>query len=226
MTAKAVLFDAGGTLIHLDRRFLVQTLNECGVAATLEGFHEADEVAKAEVRRIMRSEDPGDDASRWQAYAAVLMRELRCEGEALGRVRAALVERHMAGTLWTYVEEQTTETLQQIKDAGYRVGIVSNADGRIARFLAYAGLDHYFDVIVDSGVFGIEKPDPRIFLHACEQLGVQPQETVFVGDIYEIDVMGARAAGLLPVLIMNGGNDGYDCPVIRSIPELVGLLSN
>lgn len=226
MTVKAVLFDAGGTLIHLDRRFLIEALNEYGVPTDLNSFHRADALAKAEVRRIMRSADPGTDATRWQAYARTLMRELKCDGLALEQVRARLMQQHLAGLLWTFVEDQTKETLEQIRSAGFRTGIVSNADGRIAQFLEQAGLSEYFEVIVDSGVYGIEKPDPRIFLHACEQLGVAPEQALYVGDIYEIDVLGARSAGLTPVLIMQHGDDEYDCNVVRSIPELIGFLSN
>lgn len=222
---KAVLFDAGGTLIHMDRRFLIQTLNENGVAADLAAFAAADRIAKGEVARILCSENPGTDASRWLAYAAALMRELKCEGDALEKAGAALMQRHMVGRLWTFVEENTADTLQQLRDAGYRIGIVSNADGRVTTFLEYAGLMPHFEVVVDSGVYGIEKPDPRIFLHACERMKIDPAQTYYVGDIYEIDVLGARAAGLKPILITSLESE-WDCPVIRAIDELPALLAS
>jgi HAD superfamily hydrolase (TIGR01509 family) len=174
----------------------------------------------------MRSDNPGTDSSRWRAYARTLMAELRCSGEALERVREAMRARHEAGDLWTYVEDGTVETLEQIKDGGYRLGIVSNADGRVATFLARAGLADHFDVIVDSGIFGVEKPDPRIFLHACEQLRVDPKGTLYVGDVYEVDALGARHAGLTPVILAGAAGADWDCAVIQSLAEIPALLMN
>ena len=74
--------------------------------------------------------------------------------------------------------------------------MVSNSDGRVEQALAAAGLRHYFDVVIDSALVGVEKPDPRIFHAALEALGVAPEEALYVGDLYDIDVLGARAAGL------------------------------
>ena len=173
----------------------------------------------------MRSADPGTDTSRWLAYIATLMRELRCEGAALDRVRDAMRARHTAGLLWNFVEEGTAETLDTLKQAGYRIGVVSNADGRVASFLEQTGLIAYFETVVDSGIFGVEKPDARIFLHACESMGVEPASTYYVGDIYEVDVVGARAAGLRPVLIADGDPGSYDCPVITTLTELPRLIA-
>jgi len=222
---RAVLFDAGGTLIHMDRRFVLQALNANGIAADLAALTDAEAVARAEVGLILRSDQPGTDAARWSAYAAALMRALRCEGEPLARVRAALWERHQTGRLWTTVDEGTPALLEQLRTDGYRMGVVSNADGRVAMAIEHAGLSAYLDVIVDSGIFGIEKPDPRIFLHACEQLGVEPGHATFVGDVYEIDVVGARNAGLSPVLVSADNHNEYDCPVVRTLDQLPGLLA-
>jgi putative hydrolase of the HAD superfamily len=222
---RAVLFDAGGTLIHMDRRFVLQALNANGIAADLAALMNAEALARAEVRLILRSDQPGTDASRWSAYAAALMRALHCEGEPLARVRAALWERHQTGQLWTSVEDGTPGLLDELRQSGYRTGVVSNADGRVAMAIEHAGLAPYLDVIVDSGVFGIEKPDPRIFLHACERLGVEPGNAMFVGDVYEIDVVGARNAGLSPVLISGDDQLEWDCPVVRALAELPELLA-
>lgn len=208
----------------MDRRFLLEALHANGVAADLAALTSAEAVARAEVGLILRSDQPGTDASRWSAYAAALMGALRCEGEPLARVRAALWERHQTGQLWTSVEDGTAGLLEQLRRDGYRTGVVSNADGRVAMAIEHAGLSPYLDVIVDSGIFGIEKPDPRIFLHACEQLGVEPGNAMFVGDVYEIDVVGARSAGLGAVLISFDDHIGLDCPVVRTLDELAPLL--
>ena len=221
---KAILFDAGGTLIHMDRRFFIQTLNENGVSADVADLIRADVAAKREISRILRSESPGTDASRWSAYARVLMHELRCEGAALEAVRAAVRARNAAGTLWSHVEEDTIPALEAIRGMGFRLGVVSNADGRVAGFLEYVGLARYFDVIVDSGLYGIEKPDPRIFLHACATLGAEPARTLYIGDVYDVDVVGARRAGLTPILLAQTGEPDCNCSVIKSLAELPSIV--
>ncbi len=73
--------------------------------------------------------------------------------------------------------------------------------GRSKRTRKRFGLARYFDVIIDSHIVGVAKPDPRIFQIALERLGVGPDEVKFTGDIYSIDVEGARAAGIEARLI-------------------------
>jgi putative hydrolase of the HAD superfamily len=74
---------------------------------------------------------------------------------------------------------------------------------------------------------GVEKPDPRIFHLACERGGVTCDEAVHVGDVYEIDVLGARAAGVHPLLIdPDGLHADADCeriPAITDLPRWLGL---
>jgi len=97
---------------------------------------------------------------------------------------------------------------------------VSNADGRVRGLLQDAGVIPWLEFVVDSAEVGLEKPDPRIFHAATGRLGLDPSACAYVGDIYEIDVEGARRAGLHPILIGDGpAPDG----VLR-VRELSGLL--
>ena len=68
------------------------------------------------------------------------------------------------------------------------------------RCFARLGLARFFDTIVDSTEVGIEKPDVRIFEHALREMKVAAAEAVYVGDVFKVDVLGARAAGLRPIL--------------------------
>jgi putative hydrolase of the HAD superfamily len=179
------------------------------------------------VGRIVRNGGPSDDASRWIAYGNTLLARLDCTGEHADAVRELVMKRHHDGLLWTYTEAGTLDTLQRLRDAGYTVGVVSNADGRVASFLDRAGLARLLDFIVDSGAVGVEKPDARIFRIACEHAGVSPDQAVHVGDIYDIDVVGARAAGVTPILV--DPDDLYaeaDCERIRNIAELPDWLAD
>ena len=98
--------------------------------------------------------------------------------------------------MWRIVRAGTHEALDRLKSAGLKLGIVSNADGRVADDARRFGLAKYFDVIIDSQVVGVEKPNPKIFQLALDALGVPPEEALYAGDIYSIDMLGARSAGI------------------------------
>ena len=223
---RAVFLDAGGTLIHLDRNFILDCLSEEGIEKDEAAFLIADRHAREHRSEALRSRGESiDDQTSWRIYAARLLEVLECTGSAAARVAARVKEKHREGTLWNFVEEGTTDTLAQLKDMGYTVGVISNADGRVESFLEYAGLRQYLDFVIDSGTVGVEKPDRRIFDLALERASAQPADAVHVGDVYEIDVQGARSAGIDPVLLITDGSDGpSDVTVIRSLPELIGRL--
>jgi putative hydrolase of the HAD superfamily len=222
---RAVFLDAGGTLIHLDRAFILECLAERGLERTEAQFRSADAAARRRVGEIVKNGGPSDDASRWVAYGATLLSKLDCPGEHASAVRELVMKRHTEGRLWTHTEEGTLDALQRVRDAGYTLGVVSNADGRVASFLSYAGLVDLLDFVVDSGAVGVEKPDPRIFELACAEAGVAPEEAIHVGDVYEIDVIGARAAGVHPLLIdPDGFHADADCDRIAGIIELPDWL--
>ena len=120
---------------------------------------------------------------------------------------------------------EPTMRLERLRDAGLLLGVVSNSDGRADEALQAAGLRQYFDSVIDSSVVGVEKPDPRIFRAALDALGVAAGETLYVGDIYEIDIEGARAAGIEAVLLSESGPaPERSCRTAQSIDDLVNLL--
>jgi putative hydrolase of the HAD superfamily len=115
--------------------------------------------------------------------------------------------------------------LGELRAAGLAVGVVSNSDGRVESLLAAAGLRPFLDFVIDSGSVGVEKPDPRIFALACERAGVPPQHALHVGDVYEVDVLGARAAGVTPVLFdPDDLVPDADCARISDLAALPALL--
>jgi putative hydrolase of the HAD superfamily len=105
-------------------------------------------------------------------------------------------------------------------------GVISNtARGDCEQVLDSVGLTSYFTQILDSFLVGVEKPDPRIFELAAAKLGVTLHQTAFVGDIYEVDVIGARRAGMQPILLdPRRRRQEPDCTVIASLSELLTLL--
>ena len=218
---RAVLFDAGNTLVFLDYARMAEEVGAAiGLPLTGEGLARH----RAAATRAMESAS-GGDRHRAAAYLESLFLLSGVPPESLDQVRDCLSRMHSERHLWSVLAERSAESLARLRQAGLKLGVVSNSDGRVDQALAAAGVRHYFDVVVDSTLLGVEKPDPRIFHAALEALGVAPEEALYVGDLYEIDVVGARAAGLDAVLLASHEPvTELDCRVTSSIPDLVDDL--
>jgi len=111
---------------------------------------------------------------------------------------AALVaeERHREKNLWTYTFPWAEEALARLLSDGYRLSVISNADGRVQQQLDDIGMSPYFERVFDSELVGVSKPDPAIFQLALEELGLRSEDALFVGDMFYIDVWGANRVGM------------------------------
>ena len=215
---RAVLFDAGGTLIHVDGERICRA---AGIGYEAAAFRAAESAAVAAVRRLVLVKPESKDAERIPLYFTTMMSGLglsdpAAQREAAGRVAA---EHHRAN-LWSRCADEAIETLEALRGRGYRLACVSNADGRVRGLLEDAGLSPLLEFVVDSFEAGVEKPDARIFHAATDRLGLPPSQCAYVGDIYEIDVVGAEGAGLTAVLI----GDGPAPESVRRVPDLPALL--
>jgi HAD superfamily hydrolase (TIGR01549 family) len=215
---EAILFDAGGTLIHVDGgRFCAAA----GLPYLPEAFVRAEAEATGAVRAWILRHPGSTDAERMplflDRFLLALGVEERPEREAAAR---RIAQEHAQANLWSGAVPGARETLEVLAQRGYRLGVVSNADGRVRRLLEEAGLAAHLEIVLDSAHVGVEKPDPRIFLAATEELELLPSACAYVGDVYEIDILGARAAGLRAILI--GACPAPD-PVER-VETLSGLL--
>ncbi len=221
---KAVLFDAGNTLIWLDHPFIVDVLREHGVETTAERLMEAEYASKRLMDELARG-SKGDERTRALTYFAEMFRQAGAPESAFPALSQRMFARHAEKNLWGNVRERTDETLDELRRRGYRLGVISNADGQVEAMLGSVGLRPHFELVIDSGLVGIDKPDPRIFELAAERMGIHPAEAMYVGDIYEIDVQGARAAGMQAILIDPLGTRGdLDCDRIRAIHDLLDVL--
>ena len=123
-----------------------------------------------------------------------------------------------------WVPPDVFEVLRKLKESGYLLGIVSNRTNPLDDELHGLGLDGYIDLILTAGEVNSWKPDTGIFLHAVLRLGVNPAEVLYVGDNYYADVIGARNAGLRPVLLdPDGVFPEAECDVIRVLGDLIDL---
>jgi HAD superfamily hydrolase (TIGR01509 family) len=127
--------------------------------------------------------------------------------------------------LFNVADPAALRAIQQVKSAGLVAGVVSNSNGCARALLAGAGLGDALDFVIDSAVVGVEKPDPKIFRLGLEQAGVAAHEAVYIGDLYSVDVLGSRAAGLDAILLDPGGFWGpRDCNMARDLLEATGLI--
>ena len=222
---RAVLLDAGNTLVFVDRARVLEIYAGAGVHSTEERFLEAELEARS--RLSLRVEEGGSGTERhvWRDYFLTLFRLSGVPEEALDAVGDRLREEHAQRHLWSHVEPGTREALEGLLDRGYRLAVISNADGRVEDLIRSVGLHDLFEFILDSEVVGVEKPDPRIFHEGTSRLGLDPGECLYVGDLYPVDVVGARNAGLDAVLVDPTGKMDRPVEKVRSVLQLPELLS-
>ncbi|WP_457752162.1 TIGR02253 family HAD-type hydrolase [Thermococcus sp.] len=121
-----------------------------------------------------------------------------------------------------HVYPDTIPTLEWLKNAGYKLGVVTSGPEYQRLKLKLTGLHDYFDVIVTRDDVGTIKPEPKIFLYALEILNLEPQEAMMVGDSLSQDVYGAKNVGMKAVWINREGDKGYNMAdyEIRTLHEL------
>jgi putative hydrolase of the HAD superfamily len=186
---------------------------------------------RAEIAYYRREHDRAVDA----ASLAALRRE--CAGvlrDALARhvpAAAGLDLDGPQGLTATLVEAiafeplpETAAVLTELRARGHRLAVVSNWDVSLLEVLDRTGLAPFFDTVVISAVIGASKPDPRPFAIALDELGAVAADAIHVGDTYGEDVVGARAAGVRPILVDRDGVGGHDdVTVIRDLRGLLAL---
>jgi putative hydrolase of the HAD superfamily len=135
-------------------------------------------------------------------------------------LRNQLVDATRISKNWIDIRPGTREVLQRIGKR-YRLGVISNADGKIAEVLSSCGIADCFSAIVDSGVVGYEKPHPAIFETAVRETGTAPEQSLYVGDVYSVDYLGATRAGMQALLFdVCGAYRDMSLPRVESLEEL------
>jgi HAD superfamily hydrolase (TIGR01509 family) len=226
LAVRAIFFDAGNTLIHMDYDAIAAALAGQGVTAS------AADVQRAEWRARVRLDAsflPGastEHPDTGDRYLAFVLDELGVRASAT--VQALTTWRrgyNVPRGLWTVVEPEAEAALALTRRAGLVAAVISNSNGTIAAILEGFGLRRHLDFVIDSSEVGVEKPDPRIFQIALERAGVEPTQAAYVGDLYSIDVLGARAAGLHGVLMDPGRCwPPRDCPSAPTALAAVQLI--
>lgn len=222
---KTIFLDAGGVLVWPNWQRVAEALRERGVRVEAQQLRNADPLARFSLDQahiIGRS----TDQRRSTSFFDLVLTEAGVErSEATDAVLQEMYAYQREHNLWEIVPDFVVPTLRQLRADGYKLVVVSNANGTLHRLFPRLGLAPLFDFVLDSAVEGFEKPDRRFFELALARSGSAAETTVHVGDFYNIDVVGARNAGLAAILVDE--RDLYadaDCPRIRSIAELPRFL--
>jgi HAD superfamily hydrolase (TIGR01509 family) len=224
-SARACIFDAGGTIVHPDWT----RLSRIASAVSGRSFN-SEEMARAfgEMLRTVGSEMQREGfvvpeemkRPHWtfrRVYAALGLDETAC-ATVIERLDVSHLQRHV----WCSPEPAASRVLDDLKKQGLILAVISNTeDGRLIDSLDAAGISDRFDLLIDSHVVGHRKPEAAIFRLTLDRLGIEAHEAAYVGDSYVHDALAARALGLRGILL-----DPLDlhpeslCPRIKSLDEL------
>jgi len=222
---RTVFLDAGGVMITPNWPRLAEALARRGIVASAEALAEAEPRVKQQLDHAPTIQAT-DDRRRGYAF---FDRILELAGVATSPDADAAVDELVAFNdqegAWDVVAPGAVEALNRLRNASCRLVVVSNSNGKVRQILGRVGLEPHVDLVLDSHEEGVEKPDPRIFEIALERSQADRGTTIHCGDIYHIDVVGARAAGLPAVLVDAAGlYAGADCPRVASLPEFAERL--
>jgi putative hydrolase of the HAD superfamily len=227
---KAVFFDAGNTLLlpHPSvEEVCVEVLAGYGYQRSLAEVQRGLEHAESYYEERYWSDDTfwaseAEAAAMWSELYKLAMAEVGVDDSAaLGR---RLYDEFGRGDRWALYPD-VMPAMDRLHEMGMRMGIVSNWDVRLPGLCHHLGLSRYLDFVISSANLGRIKPEASIFHSALGRVGVSAREAVHVGDHYYADVLGARSAGIYPVLLDRGEwSSNPDCTVITSLDELPDLV--
>jgi len=226
---QAVLLDVGGIFFIPSHDRILGAFARAGLAPPAAILDRAHYVG---ARAFPADDSEFDWAKRWAAYLDAYVTECGTPDDLRGDVHEHLDSEFADAGLWLREIPGAREGMQALAATGVRLGIISNADGLIAQRLAELeilqvgpGVGVPVECVIDSGAVGVMKPDPRIFRLALDAMAITPADAWYVGDMPGIDVVGARAAELHPVLM-----DPYELHLeadydrVSSLSELAAVV--
>jgi putative hydrolase of the HAD superfamily len=228
---KTIFFDVGNTLLRPYPSFEAvcrEVLERYGQTASDEQLRRGIRVADDYYEYRYWADDTfwsneRDASEMWGEMYALMLEEIGVDGDRheIGR---AIYDHFGHGSRWRTFPD-VVPVFERLKDEGFRLGLISNWDSRLAKLCFDMGLDRYLDSVVSSASIGLIKPDPFIFEIALGRLRGQASSSLHVGDHYYADILGARSAGIAAVMIDRwGGGHPADVPVIEDLYGLLELI--
>ena len=217
---KAIFFDVGNTLLFPDRSHILAPLRQPKLTPSLQQWQAIERKTKKEFDDILQH-DGKADRSFWYLFHSHLLRELGIDDDAL---RDEMVETTRVSANWCDIRPGTREVLLRLGQR-YPLAVISNADGKIADVLERCGIVDCFRTITDSGLIGCEKPHAAIFEEALRGMDAVAEQSLYVGDVYSVDYLGATRAGMRAILFdVSGAYRESGLPRVESLEELEGKV--
>jgi putative hydrolase of the HAD superfamily len=221
MRIDTLFLDAGGVLVFPNWTRVSRALAERGVRVDPETLSAAEPHAKRQIDNGSTIAQSTDDQRSWPYFNLVLEKAGVPQDAATDAALADLRAYHAKHNLWEIVPDDVAPALERFRRMGLRLVVISNANGTLQACFDRVGLTACLDAAFDSQIEGVEKPDPRLFEMALARVGARAETTAHVGDLYHVDVVGARNASIQPVLLDPFGlYEEADCLRVRSLGEL------
>jgi len=218
---QVVFFDVGNTLLFPNRGRIHAPLTALGIQPETDLLSRIERQVKNEFDSLM-TRDGSHDHSFWSMFYSQLLAELGVQDDAICN---QLVTNIRNSANWDVIPEGTREQLAKI-GARNPIAVISNADGRIEDVLRRCNIADCFRTITDSGIVGYEKPHPEIFRQALKSMNAAPEESLYVGDVYSVDYLGAKAVGMQAILMdVSGAYREKGLPRVESLVELQAKLA-
>ncbi len=233
MNIRVVFFDMGDTLTTILPSWETLYVNACA----RHGIHVEHDALLAATREVFGALDADESRMTYEATEEADQRYYEeINGAILHRAGAPMNDQmrtilaHLQAEFETpahfHLFPDAVPTLAALRDAGYRLGIISNWSWNLPDLCDGLGITGYFDHIVTSARVGASKPHRAIFDYALHWFGARPEECVQIGDNAVADVAGARSVGMHGILIDRRGRaHTADYPVVRALADVPGVVA-
>jgi putative hydrolase of the HAD superfamily len=229
---KAVFFDLYHTLVRYEpsqEELEARALKSFGITVTAEALHRpilaANEFIYQEIaRRPLSQRSKEEVMALYARFQRMVFQEAGIAEDE--KLVLRLLDMMQRAKMKLVLFDDVTPALDDLKKRALTLGLVSNIERDMTATLEELGLSSRLDIVVTSQDSGFTKPQPEIFQYAMRQAGVKPAETIYIGDQYQVDILGAVGVGMKGILLDRG--DYYQeitgCPKIRSLSEVVRYI--
>lgn len=213
-----IFFDVGNTLLFPNRAKILAPI-DADKHPSLSAWQDLERRTKHEFDQGLMTGKV--DHGFWWTFHTHLLQDLDAFDE---RTRDHLVRNTQNSSNWDQVLPGTREVLDRIRQK-YSTAVISNSDGNIHSVLGKCGIGDCFQSVTDSGTVGHEKPHPAIFAAALQQMNAEPAQSLYVGDLYAVDYIGSRNAGMQAVIFdVSGTYRDRDLPRVETLNGLEDWL--